>query len=413
MESTAFESYAELLVEMVGLQEGQGLAVAVEPVNWPVLLAVAEEAYKRGAKYVQPVVGSTALHRVRVDNSEASFLDFVPRERAAWQEQFLEEGWAYISIKSPDDPDIFAGIDPDRHSAVTKAIRTADHPWRRRVLNDEYQWLVAAAPTPKWAAKILDTTPSREAQLRLWQILKPILRLNQENPGKFWREQSETLQRRSKLLNDLDLRKVRFTGPGTELTIGLRPEALWVGGDSRTPGGVAFLPNLPTEEVFTAPDLAATEGTVRATKPVTVLGDLVEGAEFTFRGGKVVKARADKGQESLERFLDIDDGSRYLGEVALVDTESPIFQSGYIFYNTLLDENAACHIALGSAYPGCLQGGERMSGEELQAVGANRSLQHADFMIGSAEVDVSGVTASGRSVEILREGRFVLPGEAL
>ena len=411
MESTAFEEYANLLVELVGLQDGQGLLIGAEPVNWPVVLAVAEAAYRRGAKYVEPVVGSTALHRVRVDHAPEESLDFVPEERKAWQKQFLEEHWAYISVKSPDDPEIYAGIDGERHARVTKATRGVDRPWRRRVMNDEYQWMVAAAPAPKWAAKVLGTAASREAQVKLWQLLKPILRLDQEDPAAFWRTQSRILQRRSRRLNEMDLKEVRFDGPGTDLTIGLRPEARWVGGDSTTPEGVTFLPNLPTEEVFTAPDFAVTDGSVRATKPVMVLGDLVEGAEFTFRDGRVVEARASKGESSLQRFLEIDEGSRYLGEVALVDSSSPIFQSGYVFYNTLLDENAACHIALGSAYAGCLEGGERMSEEELRAVGANRSLQHTDFMIGSEEVDVHGTTRKGETVEILRNGRFALPGD--
>lgn len=409
MESKAFEQYASMLVELVGLQEGQGLILKGEPVNWPVITAIAAAAYRRGAKYVQPVVESTALHRARVENAREEYLEFVPDERKAWQEQSVREKWALISIKSPDDPDLLSGIDPDRHTTLSRAYRQADQPWREHLMSDDLQWLVAVAPSPKWAAKILDTAPSREAQTKLWQVLKSILRLDREEPVSFWKEQSALLEKRAGILNKLELKELRFSGNGTELIVGIPERALWTGGAATTPEGNLFMPNIPTEEVFTAPDFRRTEGTVRATRPVTVLGDLVEGAVFTFREGKVVEATAERGGETLKRFLDIDEGSRFLGEVALVDSSSPIYQSGYLFYNTLLDENAACHIALGNAYPDTIEGGLEMSPEELREAGANRSLQHTDFMIGSESVDVLGIGRDGREIEIMRNGSFVLP----
>ena len=409
MESKAFEQYASMLIELVGLREGQGLLLKGEPVNWPVMTAIAAAAYQRGAKYVEPLVDSTALHRARVENSMEEYLEFIPDERKAWQEQSVREKWALISIKSPDDPDLLSGIDPDRHTAVSRAYRKADQPWREHLMSDELQWLVAAAPSQKWAAKILDTPPSREAQTKLWQLLKSILRLDRDNPVGFWKEQSARLEKRAGILNELNLRELRFDGSGTDLRVGIPEGAVWTGGAARTPEGIIFMPNIPTEEVFTAPDYRRTEGRVRATRPVTVLGDLVEGACFTFREGKVVEATADRGAETLKRFLDIDEGSRFLGEVALVDSSSPIYQSGYLFYNTLLDENAACHIALGNAYPDTIEGGLDMSPEELRAAGANRSIQHADFMIGSESVDVLGLRQDGSEIEVMRNGSFVLP----
>lgn len=411
MESKAFEQYASMLVELVGLREGQGLIVKGEPVHWPVLTAIAAAAYQRGAKYVEPVVESAALHRVRVENSREEFLDFVPAERKAWQEESAREKWATISIKSPDDPDMLSGINPDRHATLSTAYRKSDQPWREHLMSDELQWLIAAAPAPKWAAKVLDTTPSREAQIKLWQVLKSILRLDHDNPAGFWKEQSDLLEKRSALLNKLQLKELRFRGGESELTVGVPERAIWRGGAAKTPDGQLFMPNIPTEEVFTAPDFRRTEGIVRATRPVTVLGDLVEGARFTFREGKVVEASAERGEETLKRFLDMDEGSRFLGEVALVDASSPIYQSGYLFYNTLLDENAACHIALGNAYPGTIDGGLEMSPEELREAGANRSLQHTDFMIGSEAVDVLGIRRDGSEIDIMREGSFLLPEE--
>lgn len=308
MESKAFEQYASMLVDLVGIQKGQGLVVKCEPVHWPVATAIAAAAYQRGAKFVEPVVDSAALHRVRVENAPEESLEFIPESRKAWQEQFIREKWAVISIKSPDDPDILAGIDPDRHGKLSTVYRRADQPWRERLMGDEHQWLIAAAPTPKWAAKILDTTPSRESQIKLWQLLKSILRLDSEDPVSFWKEYGKTLEKRGALLTGLALQSVRFTGGGTELTVGIPKGALWVGGGSQTPEGVEFMANLPTEEVFTAPDFRGTEGIVRATRPVTVLGDLVEGATFTFEKGKVVEATASRGEETLKRFLDMDEG---------------------------------------------------------------------------------------------------------
>ncbi|MFP4329928.1 MAG: aminopeptidase [Alkalispirochaetaceae bacterium] len=413
MESKAFESYAKMLVELLGLQPGQGLMIKSEPANWPVVLALAEAAYERGAIYVMPEVDSSALHRVRVEHAPADSLGFISDERGCRQKQFLRDGWALISIKSPDDPDILAGIDPDRHSRVLAAQQEHDQPWREKLMSDEFQWLVAAAPTPKWAAKVLGTKASREAQLALWQLLKPILRLDSEDPVAFWRTQSDKLARRGKRLDRMGLRELQFTGPGTDLTIGLSERAIWTGGAATTPGGVRFMPNIPTEEVFTTPDFRKTEGVVRVTRPVMVLGDLVEGLELTFEGGKVITFSADRGEETMSRYLARDEGSAYLGEVALVDGSSPIYKSGHIFYNILLDENAACHIALGNAYPDCIEGGLEMSREELRAAGSNVSLQHTDFMIGSGQIDVTGRDDKGASIPIIREGSFVLGEEEM
>lgn len=408
LEAKAFDTYAKMLVELLGLQPGQGLVIKAEPANWPVLLAIAEAAYDRGATYVMPMVESSALHRVRVEHAPAESLEFIPDDRGAWQKQFAREGWALISVKSPDDPDILSGINPDRHSRVIGAQQEHDQPWREKLMSDELQWLVAAAPTQKWAAKVLGTKPSSQSQLALWQLLKPILRLDREDPAGFWREQSERLARRARHLDGLQLRELHFTGPGTDLTVGLSDRAIWTGGAAQTPGGVAFMPNIPTEEVFTTPDFRLTEGTVKVTRPVMVLGDLVEGASFTFEKGKVIKFSADRGEETLRRYITRDEGSAYLGEVALVDGSSPIYRSGHVFYNILLDENAACHIALGNAYPDCIQGGLEMNKEELRAAGSNVSLQHTDFMIGSGEIDVTGTDASGEAVPIISAGTFVL-----
>jgi aminopeptidase len=301
---------------------------------------------------------------------------------------------------------------------------------RRQLQADRFPWLVVASPTEKWAEKVLAgpaggagtgapasgaDNPGRgpafsrpRALDDLWETMKPILRLDREDPVAAWREQSERLKRRSAVLDELSVEWLHFEGPGTDLWVAIPERAIWVGGPARTPEGTEFLPNLPTEEVFTTPDYRYTTGHVAVTRPVRVMNKVVEGAWFEFSDGKVVSSGARENAEVLERYFSMDAGAAYAGEIALVDAGSPIFQSGRVFYNTLLDENAACHIALGGSYPTCLEGGEKLSDEELPGIGANVSFVHTDFMIGSEEVDVTARTRDGRDVAVLRDGRFVI-----
>jgi aminopeptidase len=408
MNEESMRDYANVLISAVNLQEGQCLRVKCEPVHWEFVNVLGGEAYRRGAKYVQVDAEHRGLYRARIQESREEHLAYVPESRRAVVDDYISNNWALISLVGNEDPDALATVDPRRNGVVSRAISQINDPLRRATQADLLRWVVAPVPTAGWGAKVFGTSANADAKDRLWSVLRPILRLDHDDPIRAWADHGQELVARQNALRELELDAVRFTGPGTDLTVGLPEGSLWMGGGSTSPDGRFFLPNLPTEEVFTAPDFRRTTGTVAITRPALILGRLVTGARFRFEDGRMVECSAESGQETLEQFFEVDEGSRYLGEVALVDTLSPIFQSGLVFHNTLLDENAACHIAFGSAYPGCIPGGDEMDDETFRRSGGNRSVQHADVMIGGPEVAVSGERKGGGSVDIIRDGLWKL-----
>jgi aminopeptidase len=414
-------AYAELIVSMVNIDSGRNLEIRGEPVHWDLMTEIAGAAYRRGARYVRGQSVHPGLHRARIENSAEEYLDYVPRQVTANDDIIMEEGWALVAIKSPEDPDFFADVDVERNARLGKAIQQATMPLRRALQADRFPWLVVANPTDGWARKVLGDAGAAgysaatgalpadsDAREALWQIMRPVLRLDRDDPVAAWREHSRRLKRRAAVLDELSVEWLHFQGPGTDLWVGVPEKAIWVGGPARTPGGLEFLPNMPTEEVFTTPDYRRTTGRVAVTRPVTVMNKVVDGAWFEFADGKVVGYGADTNEEVIGRYLEMDEGAAYAGEIALVDSGSPIFQSGRVFYNILFDENATCHIALGGAYPGCIEGGEELSDEELPSIGANVSFVHTDFMIGSEEIRVTARGYDGRETAVIRDGRFVI-----
>ena len=317
-----------------------------------------------------------------------------------------ERGWAFVAIDA-SDPELLVDADPARVATARAAASRALAGYRRHVMANRAPWTIVAAPTPAWAGQVFPEAPAAEAVDRLWAAIATATRLDEEDPIAAWSTHLDALAVRTRYLNDRRYRALRFTGPGTDLTVGLADGHLWNGGAGRTPDGTSFVPNLPTEEVFTAPHRERTDGVVRASRPLYHGGRRIDRFELRFERGVCVSARAEVGQEVLDRLLDTDEGARRLGEVALVPVGGPIERSGTIFRNTLFDENAASHLAFGQAYRFCLDA----DGEDDAAVrarGANESLMHADFMIGHAAVDVDGVAESGDSEPLMREGRFVL-----
>jgi aminopeptidase len=400
--------FAQLLLAAANLQPGQSVFVRFEPVHWPFVLVLAEEAYRQGARYVESVAEHGGMMKARVDHSQEEYLSSVPGYRAATNQRFIDENWARIVISGSEDPDLLASLDSKRVGVVRKAFAKVDLPLRQAVQSDRIRWVVTALPTPQWAAKVFDSNPDEEAVTKLWEVLKPIMRLDRDDPIREWRNHSDRMDARLATLSKLKLDSLHFSGPGTDLTVGLPAGAVWLGGGSTCQDGLWFLPNLPTEEVFTTPDFRRTTGTVALTRPALIGGVPVVGASFEFTDGRVTAWDATSGREALDEFFDIDPGARFLGEVALVDGESPIYRSGLVFHNTLLDENAASHIAFGSAYPGGVPGGDEMDEDELAAAGANSSLVHSDVMIGGPDVDVAGITADGRSVTLLGGGNWTV-----
>lgn len=401
-------TFARIAIGGVNLQPGQSLIIRVEPENLDAVVAVTEEAYRRGARFVDVRFHSTRLMRARIENSREEYLEAIPEYRRVANEEYVRDGWALLSLKSPYDPSSLDGVDIKRNSSVTKAYAESDQNLRRAAAADRIQWLVMAVPSIPWAAQVLGMEPGDGALRELWRHLERIMRFDSEDPLEYWRKHVAELARRAEALNALEIDELHFLDDGTDLHVGLHQRARWVGGGSQTPEGVSFIANIPTEEVFTAPDARRTHGRVAITKPVRIMGTLVENGWIEFRHGVVADFGADTGRDAIEQFLAIDDGSRRLGEIALVDRHSPIAQAGVVFQNTLLDENAACHMALGFAYPDCVEGGGALEESQYEEFGLNNSRQHHDVMISTPRTEVRARLRDGSTTEIIVEGEFVL-----
>jgi aminopeptidase len=380
----------------------------MEPEQTRIATIVAAEAYRYGARYVDIWPESSRFLRTRIDESAPEYLEYIPGYRSARNAEFLRDGWALLSLKAPVDLTVLSGIDAGRAGVLNGTAAQTDAELRRALAADHTQWLVMAPPAPAWASTILGIADEGRALEAMWDILVPILRLDAPDPVQFWRDHGTVLEKRSARLDDLGISSLRFEDEGTDLVVPLHERARWIGGGGVTRNGIRFNANIPSEEVFTAPFAPGVSGRVAVTRPVRVFGGLVRGGWFQFAEGVVTDYGADEGREFLEAFLSVDEGSRSIGEIALVDATSPIYESGVVFQNILYDENAACHFALGSAYPTCIEGGADLSDNELTALGSNRSRQHLDFMLGSDDIDVTATTRVGSTVPIIRNGRFSL-----
>jgi len=402
---TGLTAYARLLLRLgVNLQPGQKLDVGWEAPHREFVRILAEEAYAIGAAYVNARLVDPALTRRRALKSTPEHWDFVPGWLTIYWDELVRDDWATISLTGTEDPDVYEGVESGAVGRISAAIGARRASFLEAMTKSMFCWNVAAVPTDGWARQVLG--PGKTAD-DLWAVLTPILGLDEADPEASWRRRIETLTARRAKLDGLKIARLRFTGPGTDLTVGLMPRSRWRGGDEQAANGRRFAPNLPTEEVFTTPDWRLTQGHVACTRPVEVLGSGVEGASFVFREGRVVESGAVKNGDVLAQYLKQDGQSNALGEVALVDASSRIFQSGLVFHNILFDENAACHIALGSGYPDAVEGGRESGAGELLALGCNVSRVHTDFMIGGPEVSVDAETDRG-AVRILDHGRFVL-----
>jgi len=401
------QSYAELLVRVgVNVQPGQKLIVRASVDSAPLVRRVVETAYRIGSPYVEVLWSDDAVTRARFLHGPDGSFGIIPQYKADALNALSAEGAASLAILA-DDPDALAGTEPDRFATLQRAWRPATRPYSDLAMSDRIAWCVAAAAAPAWAQKVFPKLPEDEAMAALWEAIFTATRVSEADPVAAWRAHNEGLGHRKQLLNDHRFTALHFKGPGTDLRVGLADDHLWDGGGSTLPNGVKFVANMPTEEVFTAPHRARVDGTVRATMPLAYNGILIDDFSLEFKDGEVVKAVAGKGQAALDEILSTDAGARRLGEVALVPTSSPIAKTGVLFLETLFDENAACHIALGKGYTNCVRGAQEMSEDEKLDHGLNDSLTHVDFMIGSPDVDVSGELEGGGLVPLLRKGEWV------
>jgi aminopeptidase len=406
MDENLFKAFAAVALDAgLALEPGDRLRVSGEPPHRRLMNAVAAAAYDRGAAFVRVEYDDPALARIRADRSRAEHLDEVPAVLKAESEALESGGWSYLRLEGPEDPAALEGVDQDRLTRIQRARIAAVRTLRESYMASRVPWCIMPAATQGWARALLGAAAGAED---LWALLAPILGLGERDPAAALRGRMAGLAARARALDGLRLREIRFTGPGTELRVRLAPESRWLGGDDRTPSGRAFMPNIPTEEVFATPDFRGTEGVAALTKPVRIRGSLVEGGRLRFERGLVVDSSADRGQEALRSFLGTDAGSRRLGEVALVDSGNPIARSGLVFDSSLLDENAACHIALGAGYETAFDGALGWSDEEKAARGFNLSDSHEDLMIGSPEMDATGIDAEGRETPLLRKGSLVV-----
>ena len=402
------EEYARLIVRMgVNLQADQPLVI-----NAPLACAdfarrVAGAAYDVGAHDVTVAWNDERLARLRYDKAKKSVFTEFPEWRHRLYEDSAAEGAAFVTIHAAD-PEIFSGVEPERLTLAQQAAGAALLEYRQRLMSNKNAWCVVSIPTESWASKVFPKEAPDAAVENLWQAIFAAVRLAPgEDAAVRWQKHIEFLARAAKFMNDHAFSRLEYKNAlGTNLSIELPEGHIWMGGAEKTQDGVIFVANMPTEEIYTLPKRDGVNGTVKATRPLNVNGNLVEGFSLTFKDGKVVDYKAERGAEILKELFSTDEGASYLGEVALVPYDSPISKSGVLFFNTLFDENAACHLAFGKAYPTCIEGGETMTSVELLQRGVNDSLVHEDFMVGSRDLTIDGIEADGTRVPVFREGNF-------
>jgi aminopeptidase len=395
------ERYARLTVQVgLSLQPGQTLGINALIEHAPLVRAITREAYTAGARYVDVLYTDQHVRRAHIAGAADDQLGYSPPWLVQRLRQFGETGGALVAITGNPEPELFADLDGER---VGKARMREVAEESLKLTDGLCNWTIVAYPNAGWAETVFGE-PDVE---RLWKAVGSAVRLDEPDPVAAWREHIARLQTRAESLNERRFDHLRYRGPGTDLTIGLHPTSIWQAAldESR---GIEHVANMPTEEVFTTPDARRTEGTVRATLPLQIQGNIIRGLEVRFEGGRAVEIHAESGEEVMRTHAATDDGSARLGEVALVDGHSRVGQTGLVFYDTLFDENASSHIALGASIVQAVPEASELSPEERHERGVNHSSIHTDFMIGSNELEIDGVTAHGEAVPILRNGDWQL-----
>ena len=398
--------YAELAVNVgVNIQPGQQLYIAASLEAAPLVRLITKKAYEIGAKQVYVDWNDDEISRIRFELApEESFTEY-PAWKVQEREQLAEQGAAFISIVS-QSPDLLKGIDSKRIAANQKATGTALNKYRQYVQSDKISWTVLAAPSKKWAAKVFPEHSEEQQVEALWNAIFKAVRADVDQPVKAWAKHDELLHTKVDYLNDKKYVKLHYTSPNTDLEVALPQNHLWCGAGSVNEKGDAFMANMPTEEVFTVPYKTGVNGYVSSTKPLSYGGNIIDEFKITFESGKITDVTATQGEDVLKQLIATDEGSHFLGEVALVPHQSPISDSNILFYNTLFDENASNHFAIGSAYAFCIEGGKTMSPEEQLQHGLNQSITHVDFMVGSGDMNIDGIHADGTKEPIFRNGNW-------
>lgn len=402
-----FHKYARLVVKTgVNIQPNQVLMIS-SPIECAAFARLmAEEAYREGAREVIINWKDELSTKLRFLHAAEDVFEQFPQWEKELYVSNANRGAAFISIAA-SDPELLRDVNPDRISKAAKSRSVALREFYERTMSNRNTWCVASVPTASWARKVFPGIKADQAIEKLWGLIFKAVRVDTADPVAAWEAHKNDLKRRLDFLNENRFKTLHYkNAAGTDLTIELPEDHIWLGGADKTPQGVEFIANMPTEEVFTLPAKYGVNGRVVSTMPLNYGGKLIEGFSFTYKDGKVVDFTAEKERDVLERMLKTDENAAYLGEVALVPYHSPVSDTGVLFYNTLFDENASCHLALGEAYPVSLKNGDQMSKEQLEKAGANTSLIHEDFMVGSPDLTITGVTGDGKQVPIFINGNW-------
>ncbi|SMP43968.1 aminopeptidase [Anoxynatronum buryatiense] len=407
MNQERLKKYATLIVKAgVNLQQGQTLVITAPIETAAFARMVAEQAYDAGAREVVMDWNDELSKKIKYLKAPEAVFDEYPEWKRMFYQTYAREGAAFVSIAA-EDPELMKNVEPQRIMRAQKASNTANTEFRERLMGNANTWNVVSVPTVSWARKVFPEKPEAAAMEALWEAILTSVRVDEPDPVEAWKHHKQHLEAMSHWLNEKQFHQLHFSNSlGTDLTITLPEGHIWTGGAEVSQQGIDFIANMPTEEVFTLPHRQGVDGLVVSSMPLQYNGNLIENFSITFQQGKVVDFKADKGYETLKGLIETDEGSHYLGEVALVPHHSPISNTGILFYNTLFDENASCHLAIGKAYPVCLKGGTEMSKEEQREAGINDSLVHEDFMIGTADLEIMGITAEGERIPVFRQGNY-------
>lgn len=399
------QKYADLITSVgVNVQKGQDIIIYADVQQAPLVHKIVDSAYTRGANHVMVEWQDIHVQREFLKHASQDSLTNIPTWVSVRAEELMAKHTTRISLISAD-PDGLGAVDGDRVSTYQQAYQRANQAVRKATMNNDVSWLVVAAAGTEWAEKVFPDLTGEAATDRLWEEIFKITRVSLENDVVAdWMAHVNKLKEKAQWLNDLNFKELRYESALTHLTVGLAEDHVWEAADSFDKAGNMFVANMPTEEVFTSPDYRNISGTVTSTKPLSYAGVLIKDIKLTFEDGHVTEAHASSGEEVLQQLLATDEGASSLGEVSLVPDPSPISQSGIVFYNTLIDENASDHLALGAAYPFNLKGGTQMDVAARQAKGQNDSLVHVDFMMGSADMNIDGVTYDGQIIPVFRNG---------
>jgi aminopeptidase len=408
IDARKLQKLAEVAIQVgLGLKPGQDLYMTAPTSALPLARLIAAEAYKAGAGIVTTILSDEEITLARYRHSQDAGFDRAPGWLYEGVAKAFSENTARLAIAG-DNPMLLAGQDPEKVGRANRALSKAYKPAQAKIVNFEINWSIVPYPGAAWAKQVFPSDDEDTAVAKLAEAIFAATRISTPDPVADWASHNARLKERQEWLTGKNFNALKYTGPGTDLTLGLAEGHAWRGGASASRNGIVCNPNIPTEEVFTTPHRLRVDGTVRSTKPLSHNGTLITDIAVKFEGGRIVEAHASKGEDVLLKAMDTDEGGRRIGEVALVPHSSPISQSGILFYNTLFDENAASHIAVGQSYTENIRDGAKRSKEELSALGANTSLVHVDWMIGSGELDVDGILPDGTAEPLMRQGEWAI-----